>query len=437
MKIAKGYGQMKKILIILAIALMLCILGTAAAEDYPFLGKPFVDFSFTDTDGNEFSLSEALKDHEAVVINLWTSWCGPCRREYPYFNLAYKQFGDKVAFVGLTVEPEDTMETVRAIKELNGMEYPVGQEAGTGIVEHIGGTHGNPTTIIVDRFGNAVFIQSFAFRNGPELFRLLKLFLGEEYTETKAATRIPTPDGTQALPVSSTRKMRVENEGARKVIFNGRDRDPEEYAKYGDWQEEGYVVPGKTAKIVIELTAEDDPSRITFVNDNTRFFDMFSLLDKERNAYVYEQDMVNGLSNYYFVSLHDGLSTEDRTLEELQLFPSEEVIQEFVDFMLEANDFIYTWEYADEEEPETVQGTYTLHVTDQYGEAVPGVMVSFCTDAACVAETADDNGVITFNGEAEDYHVQILKVPEGYSFDKEFELRTGSKNEFVVIIQRD
>ena len=84
MKTAKEYGQMKKILLILAIVLMICILGTAAAEvDWPFLGKPFVDFSFTDTDGNEFSLSEALKDHEAVFINLWTSWCGPCKREFP------------------------------------------------------------------------------------------------------------------------------------------------------------------------------------------------------------------------------------------------------------------------------------------------------------------------------------------------------------------
>ena len=197
------------------------------------------------------------------------------------------------------------------------------------------------------------------------------------------------------------------------------------------------MVPGKTAKIVIELTAEDDPSRITFVNDNTRFFDMFSLLDKEQNAYVYEQDMVNGLNSIYYVSLHDGLSTEDQLLEELQLFPNEEAIQEFVDFMLEVNDFVYTWEYADEEEPETVREAYILHVTDQYGEAVPGVMVSFCTDAACVAETADDNGVITFNGEAEDYHVQILKVPEGYRFDKEFELRTGEKKEFVVIIHKN
>ena len=174
---------MKKILVILVIALMISVLGTAAAVDWPFLGKPFVDFSFTDTDGNEFSLSEALKDHEAVFINLWTSWCGPCRREFPYINLAYKEFGDKIAFVGLTVEPEDTMEKVAWVKTTQGMEYPVGQEEGTGILEHIGGRQGNPTTIIVDRFGNAVFMQEYAFRNGPELFRLLKLFTGDEYTK--------------------------------------------------------------------------------------------------------------------------------------------------------------------------------------------------------------------------------------------------------------
>lgn len=429
---------MKKILVILVIVLMISVLGTAAAVDWPFLGKPFVDFSFTDTDGNEFSLSEALKDHEAVFINLWTSWCGPCKREFPYINLAYKEFGDKIAFVGLTVEPEDTMEKVAWVKTTQGMEYPVGQEEGTGILEHIGGRQGNPTTIIVDRFGNAVFMQDYAFRNGPELFRLLKLFTGDEYTETKVCNRLPTPDGTQALPVSSVRRMFVENEDARKIIATGRDRDPEAYAEYGEWQDVGYVVPGDTARIVIELTAEDDPSRVVFVNDSIQFFDMFSLLDKERNAYVYEQRFVNGLNDYYFVSLNNGLSTNEDVLEQLQIFPDEEAIQEWIDYMQKENNFIMTWEYADEEEPETEQESYILHVMDQYGEAVPGTAVNFCTDLACTMVIADENGTVTFNGEQADYHVQVLKVPEGYSYDPEFEMQTGNEfGEWFVIVKRN
>ena len=75
---------MKKFLSCL-LALFLCF-GIAQAEGTGILGKPFPDFSVTDCDGNTFTLSEALKGHEAVLINLWATWCPPCRLEFPFLN---------------------------------------------------------------------------------------------------------------------------------------------------------------------------------------------------------------------------------------------------------------------------------------------------------------------------------------------------------------
>jgi hypothetical protein len=51
---------------------------------------------------------------------------------------------------------------------------------------------------------------------------------------------------------------------------------------------------------------------------------------------------------------------------------------------------------------------------------------------------SDENGVITFDGAPENYHVQILKVPEGYSFDRSFELYTGAAyGEWVLHVGND
>ena len=192
---------MKKTLIILTAILMLCIFGTAAAEEeQSIIGKPFPDFQTMDTEQNAFSLSEALKDHEAVLINLWASWCGPCVHEFPYLNEAYNKYKDKVAFIGLTVEPEDTLDILRDIKKENSLEYPVAPEAGTNILQHLGGGEGIPTTIIVDRFGNAVYMQVMAFRDSTEIGRLLDSFLGEQCGwKTKMPGGLPSGPAVRIL----------------------------------------------------------------------------------------------------------------------------------------------------------------------------------------------------------------------------------------------
>lgn len=107
------------------IAALLCA-SPASAEDFAFLGKPFPDFTATDTDGNTFTLSGALKDRQAVVINLWATWCGPCRNEFPFLEEAYEKYRDKVAFIALSVEDKDTLETIAAYRSEMKLTLPHG-----------------------------------------------------------------------------------------------------------------------------------------------------------------------------------------------------------------------------------------------------------------------------------------------------------------------
>ena len=62
------------------------------------------------------------------VVNLWATWCGPCRMEIPGFNKIYADYRARgVEFVGLTAEdPAEDSERVREFVDELRMSYRVG-----------------------------------------------------------------------------------------------------------------------------------------------------------------------------------------------------------------------------------------------------------------------------------------------------------------------
>ncbi len=65
---------------------------------------------------------------KVVVINLWASWCGPCRREIPEIDEVRREYESKgVEFVGLTVEsPQTDGERVQKFVREFGLRYRLG-----------------------------------------------------------------------------------------------------------------------------------------------------------------------------------------------------------------------------------------------------------------------------------------------------------------------
>jgi thiol-disulfide isomerase/thioredoxin len=84
-------------------------------------GDPAPDFSIELLDGTLFSLSAHLAaDGRPVVLNLWASWCGPCRDEMPALDAAAADHTD-VFFLGVAVEDDPL--AAEAFAEEIGVSY--------------------------------------------------------------------------------------------------------------------------------------------------------------------------------------------------------------------------------------------------------------------------------------------------------------------------
>jgi thiol-disulfide isomerase/thioredoxin len=83
--------------------------------------EPAPDFSGPLLDGGTFDLADARG--EVVVLNVWGSWCAPCRAEAPGFvAVAADTAADGVQFVG--VNTRDTESGASAFEEEFGVTYP-------------------------------------------------------------------------------------------------------------------------------------------------------------------------------------------------------------------------------------------------------------------------------------------------------------------------
>ncbi|MCG8580825.1 MAG: TlpA family protein disulfide reductase [Bacteroidales bacterium] len=59
------------------------------------IGKTMKDFKASNLQGEGFQLSEVMKKNKYVLVELWASWCGPCRAEIPHMKRAYEAFHEK------------------------------------------------------------------------------------------------------------------------------------------------------------------------------------------------------------------------------------------------------------------------------------------------------------------------------------------------------
>jgi thiol-disulfide isomerase/thioredoxin len=83
---------------------------------------------------------------QAVVVNFWASWCGPCEKEMPTFEAVHKEFGDRVVFVG--IDENDSRSAAISFLHHTGVSYGNGFD-GNGTVGESFIIPGTPCTFFI------------------------------------------------------------------------------------------------------------------------------------------------------------------------------------------------------------------------------------------------------------------------------------------------
>lgn len=193
------------------------------ASEYYQLGDKIEDFTVTLSDGSEVSLYQLLGEKKAVLINLWASWCGPCKSEFPAMQQAYDEVSDDIGIIALSQEASDTDEIVNQLKDDLGLTtLPMGVDT-TGVGEHFN-TDSIPVSAIVDKNGVICFLESGALTDKDQFLRLFDVFTADDYDEPQLLEEVPDQKPNIAAPSADEMKQAVGTDDMEFVAA-----DPEDY----------------------------------------------------------------------------------------------------------------------------------------------------------------------------------------------------------------
>jgi thiol-disulfide isomerase/thioredoxin len=125
--------------------------------------------------GSEKISVESLRG--PLIVNVWGSWCGPCKQEMPYFVEFHHQANGKVKLLGIAVEEAKAQDSKDFIISY-GITWPNLYDA-NGVTRGTFGM-GVPVTWFIDEQGTVVYKHVGVVKSTKELIELTAKYLKVE-----------------------------------------------------------------------------------------------------------------------------------------------------------------------------------------------------------------------------------------------------------------
>ena len=141
-----------------ALPLAVALLAGCMAADAPGLrsGDPAPALAVASLD-RERTVRLADYRGQVLLVNLWATWCHPCREEIPYLGELYHRYrGDGLAVLGISVDLRSDIAAVLEYVDEMAIEYDIALDPDALSKEALA-ARGLPTTLVVNRNGSVAF----------------------------------------------------------------------------------------------------------------------------------------------------------------------------------------------------------------------------------------------------------------------------------------
>lgn len=148
-------GLFAKRQLLLALCALLLAACDGAEERRPVsVGAPAPDFQAVTTHGDSVSLADMRGD--AVLVNIWATWCPPCREEMPGLQALHEEYAEEgLRVLGVSIDSRNAERDVATFIDNFGLTFPIlldPEERVTRVFR----TTGVPETFLIDREGEVV-----------------------------------------------------------------------------------------------------------------------------------------------------------------------------------------------------------------------------------------------------------------------------------------